>query len=89
MNYVGFVQQKSSQLFDLLTEIEHQFIGRDALIKEGKFKGRRGRCTSILNDRSTLLFLVQPYRLSGEGDVLLWDDPAARTFLPITYFDFM
>lgn len=89
MNDVEFVGQKTDQFAESLKQLEQRFVGRDAIFKVGKFKGRRGRCTMITIQRQQPAFLVQPYRLSGSGDELLWDDPQARTYLPIDYLEFV
>lgn len=68
-------------------------LGKDAIIKSGYYKGRRGRCTGVIVSSTGPGFLVQPYRLDGHiasgtnGD-LLWDRSDARTYWPIEAVDF-
>jgi hypothetical protein len=57
-----------------------KFMDRDAIILTGKYKGRLGKITSVIFDRDGFGYLVQPYRRSGNGNELLWEDTAARSY---------
>ena len=72
-------------LQQLVTLAEMQCLDKDAILKAGKFEGRRARVTDVGVDEDGLHFLVRPYRKDGvntggkNGD-LLWDHPEARSY---------
>lgn len=62
------------------------YNGRDAIVPEGKYKGRLGVISNIFFDYDGSIFaMVRPYRLAhGPREDLLWEHPDARTYWKIS-----
>jgi len=75
----------------VLAKAERDYLGKDVFLDYGKYRNRRGKITGIILDQRhnyQLLFLIQPYSLKDEGE-LLWDDAQARSYHPIEHFHFV
>lgn len=75
-------EERELAIQSMIHDEKCKFMGRDAIILTGKFKGRLGKITSVIFDRNGFAYLVQPYRRSGDGNELLWLDPilTARSY---------
>lgn len=63
-----------------------KYVGKEAIIPQGKFKGRLGVIKGLFfDDDGNILAMIRPYRLAGgPREDLLWDHLDARTYWPIS-----
>lgn len=76
-----------STIKELLNLEREKFLNQDAIILVGKYKGRKAKITEITILFGKFFYLVQPYRLIGNGDELLWNDAQARSYRKSSEFE--
>lgn len=89
-SYFMRFQYLIDKTLDLKSEVKHFLINRDAIIPNGKYKGRRGQIQAVSMDveDSRLSVLIRPYRLRGSGEEFLNDHGDARTYWPLNDVQF-
>ncbi len=86
MDYIKEANNIVKDLSDFMSRIKersNKFIGLQAVIPSGLYKDRVGEITSVCFDDNNLFVLIQPYRLKGKGDKLLWKHSDARKYYNI------
>ena len=84
MKTISELQTQFSKTHKETLESLKPLIGKDITIPEGKFKGRKGRITSmVIDNEGDIRAMCQPYRLTKTGSELLWDHADCRTYWQI------
>lgn len=76
-----------------LDVIKSEYLYKDVIVPLGKYKGRRGRVTSIVYfDFQGISMIIEPYRLIRKGnttemtDILIGGHRDARSYWPASRF---
>ena len=82
MDKLSEIDQKIKEMLD---EARKLTIGKDVILKVGKYKGRRAKITSAIINSDGIHCVAQPYRKDEKGHTgrtpdLLWAQPEARTY---------
>ena len=77
----GFLETKALQIKDL--------EGRDAIIPQGKYKGRQGRVTNPHFSYNGFVAMIKPYRLNMSRPGGLNDHPDARSYWNLEGVEFI